>query len=530
MKKFKRKKKSSFFFLLIRSYIVFTILIVLSLIGVLVLGYLRISGVIKPYVDKNLLMYENEIISKQYDKIPVQRIIGPDGYIQILDSSNNLVYTTSNDINQTKSYTNGELDCISDYIDSRYVNVTELTNENKEKILSVMINDSIYGSGENQIYILDKNLKVIYKNNSSNKASFTQAEFNYLTNRFSETYFVKKYKFVAKDNKNYTVLIYSKSVDEKLINRILKIAGITFLGWTALYICIILIFILWTNRKVRNPILILNKAIVDFTKGKRDKYIQYNGSKEFVEICDSFNEMSQELSYSENERKRLENEKIRMMADISHDLKSPITVLKGYAKAMQDGIVPKDEEKQYLEAIYKKADGMTELINAFYEYTKMEHPDYTLFFEKVDVAEYVREYLAEKYEELDINNVELDIDIDDSSMYANIDKMQLKRVFENIIINAVKYNKKGIKLYFKLTVINDDTIKIIIADNGLGIDDNIAKNIFEPFVFGKSNSSSGLGLAIAKKIVEAHNGTIVLTKYLTEGLNTVFEIEIPKLN
>ena len=158
----------------------------------------------------------------------------------------------------------------------------------------------------------------------------------------------------------------------------------------------------------------------------------------------------------------------------------------------------------------------------------MEHPEYKLVLEKMDICEYIRAYLAQKYNELYINGVELDADIPENVIYCDIYKVQLKRVFENLVSNTLKHNKNKVSILFKIKKI-DDKVRIIIADNGVGISKSIAKNIFEPFVVGeksRTKQGSGLGLALSKKIIEAHNGSIRLVDAKT-NYKTVFEILLP---
>ena len=259
--------------------------------------------------------------------------------------------------------------------------------------------------------------------------------------------------------------------------------------------------------------------------GKRQNYLEYDGPQEFCDICDSFNDMSKKLYDSEQKRKKLEEDKQQMLADISHDLKTPITVIKGYSKAICDNLVDEDEIDQYLMTINRKADDLDELINTFHEYSKMDHPNYNFKFEKTDICEFTRIYLAQKYEELYLSGVEIEVDIPEEIIYCSIDKLQIKRVFDNLVSNAQKHNKNQISILFRVEKY-EDKVKINIADNGYGIPEEIKNEIFEPFVVGeksRTKKGSGLGLAISKKIIEAHKGSIKLVKS-KENYNTEFEI------
>ena len=139
-----------------------------------------------------------------------------------------------------------------------------------------------------------------------------------------------------------------------------------------------------------------------------------------------------------------------MLADISHDLKTPITIIQGYAKAICDGVIKEENKQQYLQTIYHKSIVLNELINAFSEYSNLEHPDFRPVKTKVDICEYAREYLATKYNELVLGGFLIEVEIPEMIIWCQIDVQQMKRVFENLINNSVKHNKRGTMLFFSM--------------------------------------------------------------------------------
>ena len=229
--------------------------------------------------------------------------------------------------------------------------------------------------------------------------------------------------------------------------------------------------------------------------------------------------MVNKLESSEEERNKLIKDKQSMLADISHDLKTPITTIQGYSKALADGVISPEEYEKYFNIIYSKANRLTELINIFYEYSKLEHPNFKLVLEDVDLAEYLREYIAIKYEDILENGFNIEVDIPEKVMKCKIDKIQFQRVLDNILGNAMKHNPVGTRIYVALS--NKDEV---------GIPQEIINDIFSPFIVGdesrNTKQGSGLGLAITKTIVEMHNGTIKLNRSLKRKYQTVFEIEI----
>ena len=212
--------------------------------------------------------------------------------------------------------------------------------------------------------------------------------------------------------------------------------------------------------------------------------------------------------------------------DVMTKLMKSDKVIKRYI-AVVHGIIKEENKQQYLQTIYHKSIVLNELINAFSEYSKLEHPDFRPVKIKVDICEYAREYLAAKYNELVLGGCSLEVEIPEMIIWCQIDVQQMKRVFENLINNSVKHNKRGTALFFSMKK-EADTVCISIGDNGTGIPKELAQMVFEPFVVGdesrNSRQGTGLGLAIAKKIVEAHGGVIELVKFPKEGLSTEFRI------
>jgi len=154
-----------------------------------------------------------------------------------------------------------------------------------------------------------------------------------------------------------------------------------------------------------------------------------------------------------------------------------------------------------------------------------------MIMEQESFSEFLRTYIAEKYEHICDLGFELEILIPEDKMYYSFDAIQLQRAFDNIISNSLKHNPSGTVINIALEE-QGECYKINIADNGIGISDEIAKNIFEPFVVGdesrNSKQGSGLGLAITKKIIEKHGGNIRIIPSSETKFKTEFEILLPK--
>ena len=541
MKKSKKaNRRGSIFSLLINNYILFTVIIIISAILInnvsnyLIFGdYDAILGLTKKY--------QNYLKEEKFNKLNLKEITGEDGTIEILDENYNLIYSLGKDINKEK-YNEDEINAIPNYRkDDTYLNIYDYYSENGESY-KLIIAESYYSEGvisnslkstSKWFKVLDKNLNVILESdNAPAKKNYTEKEIIYMRGYYNNGLFIEKYQYINNDGKKRTAIIKSRELyTNSFFKKMNILTKIDFVVFGIAYIILVVIFVFVLRSKFYEPLEKLNKAMELLTEGKRKKPVDYSGPREFVDICDRFNIMVSKLEDSENQRKKLMNDKERMMADISHDLKTPITSIQGYAKALSDGIIADEDKDKYMKIIYEKSKKLTELINIFHEYSKLEHPDFNLIFEKVDLSEYLRAYIALKYEDIVESGFNIEVDIPEEEMEIKIDKVQLQRVFDNILGNSIKHNEKGTNIYVSLKEKND-IYEIIIADDGKGISKDIANNIFEAFTVGdesrNSKQGSGLGLAIAKTIVDLHGGTIELEPESLKKFSTQFKIILKK--
>lgn len=300
---------------------------------------------------------------------------------------------------------------------------------------------------------------------------------------------------------------------------------------------VVLIFSKVLHKKLYNPLSELEKG---FKKLKEEDYSfslrkqEYNNITEFVFIQNEFN--STVKSLREFQKERLENDKkrIQLFIDIRHDFKTPITVIKGFSEAIINGKIPIESSKKYLESINKNASNIDTLLNELSEIIEYEDYSYNLNLEEIDFCEFTRKAIIDFLPIFEQNDMNVIINIPDEKLYVKIDQNIFSRVFKNLMKNIIDHNEKHITVYFSIENCFKK-VKLIIGDSGNKINEKLAKNIFEPFVTNDtsrntSNRNRGLGLSIAKKIVEKHNGQIFLNQNNTELYNKSFIIELNKLN
>lgn len=289
------------------------------------------------------------------------------------------------------------------------------------------------------------------------------------------------------------------------------------------------LFSKWTSKKINKPLLEITEGISKMAHGDYDTRIEFMAEKEFAVIRDSFNYMVERIKTTQEEKEKIEQDKYRMLVDLSHDIKTPIATIQGFSKALYEGLIVDEEKKQrYYYTIYTKGKRVSELVDDLFEFVKLGSVDYKLLVTKSDFCEFTRKIITEFYDEIEEKNIELDIRIPEKEILVEFDEKAMNRAVSNILCNALKYNPEGTKLRIEIREAPDAVI-LEIGDNGSGIPDHIKDTIFNPFVRGdearRSDGGTGLGLAIAKKIIEKHNGRLEL--YTDKGdEKTTFSISL----
>lgn len=289
-----------------------------------------------------------------------------------------------------------------------------------------------------------------------------------------------------------------------------------------------LLYSLWTAKRITGPLEQIASAIQGMEKGEYSERLNIAGGYEFSVIQQRFNNMAESLERSEAENRRLQEGKRRMLADLSHDLKTPMTTIQGYAKALELGIYENEEKKEsVLQLIYNKATHVTGLIDQLFNLAKLDRSDYPMVMEMVDVGELLREVAADFYESLESKQFQLAAEIPAEKVLLKCDPNLIRRAVTNLLSNALQHNPAGTQVTIQLMQ-SERWLSLAVIDNGVGISDELKQNIFDPFVRGDAARSveggSGLGLAIAKQIAELHGGELQLHNI---PASTTFELRLP---
>ena len=218
-----------------------------------------------------------------------------------------------------------------------------------------------------------------------------------------------------------------------------------------------------------------------------------------------------------------------MLSDIAHDIKTPLTTICGYSKALSDGLVKEEKQQEYLGAVYAKSMRMSELLTLLFEYVKLDSEGYELHLQKGDFAELVRENTALVYKDFEEKQMELNVELPEEVVAYEMDKLQMGRAVMNLLSNAARYGKTGGKALVRL-----EERVLTVADDGLEIEPEFAEHIFEPFSRAdkarSTTGGSGLGLSIAARIVEMHGGKLELDCHKTDGYTKAFVLRLEAEN
>lgn len=218
-----------------------------------------------------------------------------------------------------------------------------------------------------------------------------------------------------------------------------------------------------------------------------------------------------------------------MLSDIAHDLRTPITTVYGYAKALNDGMVKPEEQQEYLKAIQVKSARMNDLIQILFDYVKLGSTGFQLNITQLDLSELLRQNAALLYSDMEEAGMEFVVDIPEEACMIQADELQLSRVITNLLTNAIRHNPKGSQILLVQKQENLNKITVVIADNGERISPELVSHLFEPFTMGdqsrNSKNGSGLGLSIAYKIMELHGWKL---EYVDSypGYEKAFRLEI----
>lgn len=314
-----------------------------------------------------------------------------------------------------------------------------------------------------------------------------------------------------------------------IVTRVTSIFSKSFL--VDMFLAIVLILVLtsivltqWIHKSVFSPINRLNLAMQKIAEGNFEYTLESNDDNEIGELYRNYEDMRLRLKESTEEKLQNEKQNRELISNITHDLKTPITAIKGYVEGIIDGVADTPEKRdKYLRTIYTKANDMDRLINELTYYSSIDNNRIPYNFQRINVADFFEDCVEDVGLDLESKNIRLN--------YSNLvnpgtriiaDPEQLKKVINNIVGNSIKYMDKDNGVIDIRLLDEVDSIRVEIEDNGKGIATKDLANIFERFYRtdasrNSTKGGSGIGLSIVKKIIEDHGGYIWATSKEGEG-------------
>lgn len=301
--------------------------------------------------------------------------------------------------------------------------------------------------------------------------------------------------------------------------------------WLSLFTVIILFASVgYILKNIGGSITDLGQITKRLKRGELDEPLIYNKNDEFKELAIEIEQLRISLKTSLLKQKTLEEEKKKIIGNLSHDIRTPLTAIRGYTQALDDQVAQTEDEKdEYLMIIQQKVGVIESLLNDLKALSDIDDQIASYDMVEVSIEEFIRDYIEEVTHETALNPNQIDYNLAFEQCMVQIDVIQMSRVFMNIIHNAVKYNDaESLSILIK-GLVTEKLCIISIEDNGVGVSHSEKGKIFNRFYrVDKSRNSdiggSGIGLSICRDIIEAHNGNIYAKTSQTGGLSIVIEL------
>ena len=293
---------------------------------------------------------------------------------------------------------------------------------------------------------------------------------------------------------------------------------------TLLSTVVIGLLLIWFLTKNLNKII---ASVNDFKNGNLDARINLKTKGELSVLANNIDDMADTLVEYINERKSVENLKKELIANVSHDLRTPLTSIQGYAETlvMLDETLSKEDKLKYTNFILSSTEKVKKLVDDLFEISKLESNSVKTQFENFSIEEMVSDIVS-KYELIaKSNNLKLGFKSEGKNVYVFADIALINRVMQNLIDNAIKHTPEGGEVEVIIKSINKQ-LQVTVKDTGVGIADGELPYIFDRYRKGNSDTGTGLGLAIVKKILELHESAINVESVLNKGTSFSFSLKV----
>ena len=276
--------------------------------------------------------------------------------------------------------------------------------------------------------------------------------------------------------------------------------------------------VFFITRQIVKPLRVMAQMAGDFAQGKFDRRVPVTGSMETQELASAFNLMAGQLETLEQTRRDF-------VANVSHELRSPMTSIQGFLTGMLDGTIPPDEHRQYMQTVLDETRRLSHLVGSLLNLSRMENSETQLAYSDFDIHEMIRRVIIANLPALDEKQMDVSLSFEDEPMSVHADAEQIEQVLINLVSNAIKYTPEGGRI--TITTQQDKNTRVTVRDNGPGVSAEDAPYIFDRFYKADKSHTvgkgTGLGLAISKRIMDKHGQSLRL---LPEGPGAAFEFTL----
>ena len=332
--------------------------------------------------------------------------------------------------------------------------------------------------------------------------------------------------------------------DFRLVAGVLILVGLVYLVILAL---LTYFYSRFTAYGITQPLRKLSEGTRLLREGDYSARVDLHLDNEFAELQETFNAMAAKIELEMTLRSQLENDRRRLILDISHDLKNPLQSIEGYAElCLQNPEVLSQKQMAYLQVIQQNSQRANRLLTDLFELSQMDSPEFVLHLQRTDLSEFLRRFCAELIPQLECEGFGYEFEIPEKGLFAMLDVKHFERILQNLAENALRYNKAGTRVKVSLNegeracsqeysqkglqeVLRE--AKVYFTDDGCGIPLELSEDIFKPFVRAEESRSSatggsGLGLSVAKRIAQAHGGDLRLDGQVEKGCTFILTIPL----
>lgn len=304
-------------------------------------------------------------------------------------------------------------------------------------------------------------------------------------------------------------------VFENKTARVVIIAGV----WVMLAALVAVYFI---SDKIISPIKQMGVAAKEFSQGKFDTRVPVNGQDEVAQLAQAFNNMASALEKNEETRKTF-------LANVSHDLRTPMTTISGFVEGMLNGAIPPEKQNYYLEIISSEVKRLSRLVSSLLDISRLQAGDRKLNKTRFDICEMARQIIISFEQKLDAKKLCVEFECDEDNMYAFADRDAIYQVLYNICDNAVKFSSEGGKYIVKI-IKKEKKLFVSVYNEGKGIRSDELANVFDRFFKsdksrGLDKTGVGLGLYIVKTIIDSHGEEIWVRSEYDKYCEFVFTLQ-----